>query len=173
MINREELARANASLKVIDVKGKGYAQVNERVKAFRDMCPCGEVVTEIAALDDNAVVVKATIRDETGKTLATGLAREERESSYINKTSYVENCETSAIGRALGFAGIGIDGSICSADELAVALNNQKASQAEKDVLMALAEKHKVPLLTWLMTTLTASDCGRFLVRIKEKYGDD
>lgn len=124
-MNYEQLKKANESLKTIDFKGKGYAQVNERVKAFRMVCPNGSITTEIVSLEDGVVTMKSTIMDEDGTILATGFAQEKESSSYINKTSFIENCETSACGRALGFAGIGIDGSMASADELANALNNQ------------------------------------------------
>lgn len=124
-MNYEQLKKANESLKTIEFKGKGYAQVNERVKAFRMICPNGAITTEIVDLSDGVVTMKATIIEEDGTILATGFAQEKESASYINKTSFIENCETSAVGRALGFAGIGIDGSMCSADELANALNNQ------------------------------------------------
>ena len=50
-------------------------------------------------------------------------------SSNINKTSYVENCETSAIGRALAMLGIGIDTSIASANEVADAIAKQDSKE--------------------------------------------
>ena len=124
-MNYEQLKKANESLKTIDFKGKGYAQVNERVKAFRMICPNGAITTEIVDLSDGVVTMKSTIIDEDGTILATGYAQEKESASYINKTSFIENCETSAVGRALGFAGIGIDGSMCSADELANALRKK------------------------------------------------
>ena len=108
-MNYEQLKKANESLKTIEFKGKGYAQVNERVKAFRMICPNGAITTEIVDLSDGVVTMKSTIIDEDGTILATGYAQEKESASYINKTSFIENCETSAVGRALGFAGIGID----------------------------------------------------------------
>lgn len=128
-MNYEQLKKANEALKTIDFKGKGYAQVNERVKAFRMVCPNGSITTEIVSMEDGVVTMRATVLEEDGTVLATGYAQEKESSSYINKTSYIENCETSAVGRALGFAGIGIDGSMASADELANALNNQNKSE--------------------------------------------
>lgn len=128
-MNYEQLKKANEALKTIDFKGKGYAQVNERVKAFRMVCPNGSISTEIVSMEDGVVTMRATVLEEDGTVLATGYAQEKESSSYINKTSYIENCETSAVGRALGFAGIGIDGSMASADELANALNNQNKGE--------------------------------------------
>lgn len=144
-MNYEQLKKANESLKTIEFKGKGYAQVNERVKAFRMICPNGAITTEIVDLSDGVVTMKATIIDEDGTILATGYAQEKESASYINKTSFIENCETSAVGRALGFAGIGIDGSMCSADELANALNNQGKAEyinkKEQAILTSMIQK--------------------------------
>lgn len=124
-ITYEQLKAVNDTMNKIDVKGKGYAQVNDRVKAFRQLCPMGAIETEIIALENGVVTMKATVTDEEGHVLGTGLAQEKESSSFINKTSFIENCETSAVGRALGFAGIGVDGSMASAEEVANAMINQ------------------------------------------------
>ena len=121
----EELQKANETLSTMDIKGKDYVLVNERVKAFRMLFPNGSIVTDIIDMHDGVVVMKATIRDDGGEILASGLAYEKESSSYINKTSYIENCETSAVGRALGFIGIGIDTAIASYEEVQNAVNNQ------------------------------------------------
>jgi hypothetical protein len=130
MITTEALKQINEKLEGIPVKGKNYVEVNTRVKAFRELCPEGMISTEIIEMADGVVTIKATIATEEGRIVSTGLAQEKESSSFINKTSYIENCETSAVGRALGFLGIGIDGSMCSADELATALNNQNKNPA-------------------------------------------
>jgi len=67
-----------------------------------------------------------------GKILAQGIAQEEKASSYINKSSYVENCETSAWGRALGNFGIGIDTSVASYEEVSNAILNQDTTTPKK-----------------------------------------
>lgn len=85
-------------------------------------------------MDSETVVMKATIADETGRVLATGTAYESKGSNYINKTSYVENCETSAVGRALGMLGIGSDSSMASADEMSNAIAAQAAAQDAEQV---------------------------------------
>ena len=69
--------------------------------------------------------LKAIIKNPDGVILATGLAYEKEGSTFINKTSYIENCETSAWGRALGNLGIGIDTSIASAEEVGNAIKQQ------------------------------------------------
>lgn len=129
MTTFEDLARVNASLSTVDIKGKDYVAVAQRIKGFRMLYPEGEISTVIVSLADGVVVMRATV-SVGGRVLSTGTACEEKQSSYINKTSYIENCETSAVGRALGFLGIGIDADICSAEELAGALT---AREEEKE----------------------------------------
>ena len=120
-------------MRSINIKGKSYIPVNERVKEFRSKYPELRVLTEIISLDENSVVMKATVSDMEGNILANGYAQEDRGSSNINKTSYVENCETSAVGRALGMFGIGIDDSMASADEVANAIDRQEALKQKVD----------------------------------------
>ena len=120
-------------MKTINIKGKEYVPVNERVKEFRAKYPELRVLTELVSLDENSVVMKATVTDMDGNILANGYAQEDRGSSNINKTSYVENCETSAVGRALGMFGIGIDASMASADEVANAIDRQEALKQKVD----------------------------------------
>jgi hypothetical protein len=88
-------------------------------------------------------VFRATIYDEDNNILGTGTAYENEKSSYINKTSYIENCETSAVGRALGMCGFGIDTSIASADEVVNAINNQ--GNDEPTPLQEYKPKEKTP----------------------------
>lgn len=160
MITAEALKTANEGLNKIPFKGKGYAMVTERVKAFRKICPCGKIATEIVEIGNGIVTMKATIADEQGNIIATGFAHEKEDGSYINKTSYVENCETSAIGRALGFVGIGIDDSIASADELANALTNQekKIGKKEKTILENMCKKKGLDPLTVFPCGLDLTD---------------
>lgn len=122
----EELSKANEQIKTTDIKGKSYAEVNQRIKIFRMLYPNGTISTDVVSMADGVVVMKATVSDDTGKILGTGTAYENENSSFINKTSYIENCETSAVGRALGMLGIGIDTSVTSAEELENALQQQE-----------------------------------------------
>lgn len=128
-MNRVEV---NASLPTIDIKGKQYVTVDSRVEAFRQLYPNGSIMTRIVNDNGDRCVFQATIMDEAGKTLATGHAFEVQSASYINKTSYLENCETSAVGRALGFLGIGSNGSIASADEVSAAIQQQEAQKPKQ-----------------------------------------
>ena len=112
-------------LKTINIKGKKYVEVNERLKYFRTNYPNHSLTSEITHIDSEMVVVKSDIINENGKVLATGHAHEEKSASFINKTSYVENCETSSWGRALANFGIGVDSNVASADEVVNAIKNQ------------------------------------------------
>ena len=125
-------AEVNASLPTIDIKGKQYVTVDSRVDAFWQLYPNGAIVTELVSDDGSRCVMKASVYStfDEQKPIATGHAFEVQSSSYINKTSYLENCETSAVGRALGFLGIGSNGSIASADEVSAAIQQQEVQKA-------------------------------------------
>lgn len=148
MATYEDLVRANETIKTTQIKGKEYAEVNQRIKAFRMLYPEGKITSCLLSNKDGVCVFMSHVYAEDGKLLGTGHAYEKESSSYINKTSYIENCETSAVGRALGMAGFGIDTSICSAEELTNALNNQKPKGWEdtRDRMYALAEDKGVPI---------------------------
>lgn len=121
----EEIKKANESLTPMDIKGKSYIDVAQRIKAFRSIVPGGAIITDMLSDVDGVCTFKATVYNADGQILATGHAQEKETSSYINKTSYIENCETSAVGRALGFIGLGSDTSIASLEEVVNAINNQ------------------------------------------------
>ncbi len=122
---------------MIQIHGKSYITVNERIKEFRanEKYKNWSIVTELVSFDDNSCVIKATILDSNGSVVAVGHAQEDRDSSLINKTSYVENAETSAVGRALGMLGIGIDTSVASADEMEMALAKQERIEAKQPII--------------------------------------
>lgn len=134
MITAEAIKKANEAIKTIELKtskgAKAYACVPARIEAFREICPNGAIITEILSIDDNAVMFKATAYDEEGHILATGHAREEKNATYINKTSFIENCETSAIGRCVGALGLTGSDSIATAEEVA---NAQAQAQAQQE----------------------------------------
>ena len=123
----KKLEEMNKILKTIDVKGKNYVEVNTRLKAFWELCENGKIKTHILSLDNGICVIQAEVYEnkEDTEPRATGIAYEKEGSTFINKTSYIENCETSAVGRALGNAGIGIDTSIASAEEVQNAILHQ------------------------------------------------
>lgn len=122
------------NFKTTNIRGKQYVEVNERIKFFRqeEEYKNWTISTEFTALDAEQCVCKALIADTQQRVIATGHAHEERSASHINKTSYVENCETSAIGRALAMMGIGIDTSIASANEVNEAIAKQESTPPKK-----------------------------------------
>jgi hypothetical protein len=125
---------------IINIRGKEYQTVALRVAKFRAANPAWTIRSEIVHIDADQVLMRAEILDESGRLLADGFAEEWRASSQINKTSAVENCQTSAIGRALACAGFG-GSEFASADELANALRHQSAvvaaPPAAQDVMAA------------------------------------
>lgn len=113
----------------VNIHGKEYLTVADRIHAVRQEHPEWRIITHLVD-SGQLVVMSATIQDGEGKTIATGYAEEERGSSNINRTSALENAETSAVGRALAFAGYqGTE--IASADEVVNAINQQAAKDAE------------------------------------------
>lgn len=157
-----DLAIANEQIRTTDIKGKDYAEVNQRIKAFRMVYPQGSIPTEIVSIENGVVIMKASVFTDEGKLLATGTAYEKEDSTFINKTSYIENCETSAVGRALGIAGFGIDVSVASAEEVQNAINNQQVTKEEADnykltfgkfkgMTLKEVEKEKPDYIDWLL----------------------
>lgn len=120
--------------KTTNIKGKEYVEVNQRLLFFRNepAYKGWSVENDIIAMDSESCVVKTIIRDNEGRVVATAHAQEDRSSSYINKTSYIENCETSAVGRALAMLGIGIETSIASSNEVSMAIAKQEKVQPAK-----------------------------------------
>ena len=116
-------------MKTINIKGKEYITVNERLIYFRtrDEFKGFGIKEDIVSIDNTEGIFKVTIYDSNGEPIVSAHAQEYRDSSYINKTSFVENGFTSALGRALGYLGIGIDTSIASANEVQNAVTNQKS----------------------------------------------
>jgi hypothetical protein len=122
-------------LKSINIKGKQYVEVNERLRYFRENYKDWSLESGVIEKTENSIIIKATIKDNEGRVRATGIAEEIKGSTFINKTSYVENCETSAWGRALANLGIGIDVSVASFDEVANAINQQKPKPKKKKTI--------------------------------------
>lgn len=152
MIGYEQIENANKAITKTTLTHKDkagretssdYVEVNQRIKAFRMLYPEGFIHTVLMSNDDGVCIFLASVGywDESGeeRILATGTAYETEGSTFINKTSYIENCETSAVGRALGMLGLGIDTSVASYEEVSNAIANQpgerKASPKQIEVL--------------------------------------
>lgn len=182
MISYEEILKANESIKATDIKGKNYAEVNQRIKAFRMLFPNGQITTEILSIENGVCIIKATASDNEGFVLGTGTAYEKEGSSFINNTSYIENCETSAVGRALAMCGIGIDVSVASKEEVENAKLNQNmdelATEPQKKAIRSFCTKHKINLeQLWKLNnctedTLTNRQATDLLLQFANKYGD-
>lgn len=111
----------------VNIHGKQYLTVAERVATFRDDHPEWGIHTDIVSNAD-VVVIKAMVINPEGFVLGTGYAEEVRGSTNINKTSALENCETSAIGRALASVGYGGE-QYASANEVNDAILQQKVEE--------------------------------------------
>jgi hypothetical protein len=140
-------------LKTVDIKGKAYVPVNARMMYFRthEEFKGYSLDSEIIELTATSVTIKAIVRNVEGRIIASGLANENKNDGYINKTSFIENCETSAWGRALSNLGIGIDTSIASYDEVFTAQAKQAAPTKPKPKPKPLSQKPVVkvkPILT-------------------------
>lgn len=154
-MNYSDIQKVNSEITMLPIQKKDkngklttkdYAMVPERITAFRKLFPTGFITTEIVSHDGQTVLMqtKAGYYDEKGAPiiLATGFAQEVKGLGLVNGTSYIENCETSSVGRALGMCGLGINGGgICSAEELANAItaqnqikeNENRTTRAPKD----------------------------------------
>lgn len=158
---------------------KEYVMVKDRVAAFREDFPKGAILTDLLKDEDGVAVIKATILDSDGSILATGIAYEREGSTNINSTSYIENCETSAVGRALGFCGYGIDDSLGSANEVANAILQQEelgalATEAEKSRFIIMARRmgyeptDVMKEIGWKNGPMTKAQHGAALLWLKE-----
>ena len=153
MITYEDLERVNKEIQTIDVKERPYAQVSQRIKAFRKLFPTGFICTDLISNENGVCIIKATVgyKDENGErcVIGTGTAYEKENSSFINKTSYIENCETSAVGRALGMCGFGIDADVASAEEVQNANLQQEAEKPitaeQRKALTKMMKEDNIP----------------------------
>ena len=145
-----------------------YVQVNERIEKFYEKYPEGSIQTEIITNENGMVIFKAyAYRNNEDTKPATGHAMEKEGSSYINKTSHIENCETSAVGRALAMLGFEIKKSVASREEV----ENAKLQQE----MMKTIDKGTA---TALVNTLKAEgfsdeDIGKSLAKYKVKKAEE
>tara|TARA_S200002703_G_C3775816_1_gene238891 strand:+ start:79 stop:579 length:501 start_codon:yes stop_codon:yes gene_type:complete len=153
-------------MQTVNIKGKKYVEVHERVTHLRNNYKTAQLLTEIISNNNGMCVMKATLYIDD-KIVSTGHAYEKEDSNYINKTSYIENCETSAVGRCLGNYGIGINSSIASADEVMNAINKQEQKPKEHNEwekkLLEQANNDESVLLS-------ISDSWRFGIKTEKQY---
>ena len=159
-------------MKTIDIKGRPYVTVSERVKALRNKYGFDvAIITEIHSLTENYVVIKAQLVDSENRIISTGYAKENQGDTFINKGSHIENCETSAVGRCLAFAGFGIDAEIASAEELINSDSNSLLSDGQRitienmlqDCTLSAEIIDKIEKELDVMTHSRAEDCIEYL----------
>lgn len=160
-ITYQQIKEANDSIRTTDIKGKEYAEVNQRIKAFRMVYPTGTILTDMLSNEGGVAVFKCTVMDGD-HILGTGTAYEKEGSTFINKTSYIENAETSAVGRALGMCGFGIDTSVASAEEVQNAQLNQKtetkATESQVKIIRELYDDENIQKMLEYYNVQTLED---------------
>ncbi len=156
-------------LKTINIKGKEYVEVNERIIFFRKNYKNHALITEVIDKTDDTILIKATVLNEQGVALATGHAEEVKGSTFINKTSYVENCETSAIGRCLGCLGIGIDTSVASYEEVANAVKQQEKVDTITKYTLDIGDANWDKVLKYVSANKNLG-LEKVLIQLKKKY---
>ncbi len=125
-------------LETINIKGKKYATVSTRVKHLREDYKDLKMDVNIVATDNDhqGVWIKASIYEKGAKKddipIAAGIAYEQKSASGVNSTNWTENCDTSAVGRALANLGIGIEDAYASANEMELALEKEKQNKEPK-----------------------------------------
>ena len=167
-----------------------YVQVNERVMKFWQDHPEGRINTEIIRWENGVIVMKAFVYDDytNSQPTATGHAYEKEDSSYINKTSALENCETSAIGRALAVMGYEIKKSIASREEVSNAMEQQNkikqaasattrttttqrevhtATTAQINAIKKIAESKKVDISKHDLNTMTTTQASNLIKELQ------
>ena len=173
MTTYADIKRANEAIKTTEIKGKDYAEVNQRIKAFRMVYPTGYIDNKIVSLEGGVCVMVSQVgyTDENGNkcNLGIGHAYEKEDSSFINKTSYIENCETSAVGRALGMAGFGIDVSVASAEEVQNAILNQddKATEKQLSLIRDLAKAQGKEVDESIISRWTKQQASDFIAKYR------
>ena len=144
MVDVKEIQSAIERMKTVNIKGKQYTMVAQRVEAFRVLVGAGlGMTTDILTDDDKRVVIRAQITSSTGHVVASGMAEELR-GVGINKTACIENCETSAVGRALANFGLH-GGEYASADEIEKVDRTKEKQREQREVEEAQAKPNETP----------------------------
>lgn len=110
--------------KAVNIGGKPYVMVNERIIKFNELFPNGSIIPELITIPTSEEVwMKVTVCPDNSlppenRRYFVGHSQATWGDGFINKTAALENCETSAVGRALAMLGIGVLSSIASAEEV-------------------------------------------------------
>ena len=127
-----------------------YETVEERLIKYWKDNPDGRIHTRLLEHSPSRFIVEASVfrKADDSAPWATGLAEETVQGRGVNATSALENCETSAIGRALANAGYATKGKRPTREEMGkvVAKSNAEAAIAEAKAKMAQTGKEYVPV---------------------------
>ncbi len=155
-------------LPTMNIKGKQYVMVKDRILAFNEHFPNGCIQTEIVSpLDSKTIIVKAIVTPDAKNPERKFIDYSQAVigQGYINTTSALENASTSAVGRALAYMGIGVIESVASADEVSKAIsqpdtdaewikkNNKKTEELNETTVARKCSIHNIPLLRALSKT--------------------
>lgn len=154
--------------KAIQIKGKDYVQVKDRVLYFNEKYPNGCIRTSLVSWENNIItMISKVVPDvENMERYFTGYSQEIVGEGMINKTSALENAETSAVGRSLALMGIGVIDSIASTDEMNKAFNRAPDAKVQAtpkgnckdcgaDMIMSQRGKVYCSKKCWLNETVT------------------
>lgn len=165
-------------MKTINIKGKDYVMVHERIKSIAKKDPFQNeysIETDYQFYPEFKMwVVKARL--ELKGNIYTGLAQEIIDDGYINATSALENCETSAVGRAFGMAGIGIDTGFASADEMQKAttwMSEQEKNECKRLIAEGETEQARKIMKERKMKRVWREELEKDLSVSKSKKPDD
>jgi hypothetical protein len=161
--------------KAIDIKGKDYVMVKDRVQYFNDTYPNGSIATYAEFYPEAAMwFVRAVVLpdSDSGDRMFTGCSQAIIGDGYINKTAALENAETSAVGRALAFMGIGVIDSIASTDEInkATAAKGKQSTKVQPLTKKGCISTDKQEHLLELMKNMSKSQLGE-VGKTLAKYG--
>ena len=154
-------------LESIPIGSKNYVLVKTRLQYFRKHYENATIDTNHIFFDGESIMCKTEIHID-GKLAATGMAHEEKRKSNINATSFVEVCETSSVGRALGMLGIGITESVATFDEV----NNAQKQQAEMEKVESLLNYKAEQLGIQLFNAINEEDEDSIKAIVSEMRGD-
>jgi len=147
------------------IKGKEYTEVKDRVVYFRNEYPKYSLVAIPVTLDEKVAIFRAEVTDEQGKVISNGYAMETANNGMVNKTNHIENAETSAKGRALGFLGIGIVGGIATVEDIKT-IDDEQIEELQE--LMKQKGSDKMALLShFKISTLKEMDRNMYITAIE------
>ena len=144
-----------------------YVMVKTRLQYLRKHYENADIKTEILHFDGESIMCKVILFID-GKSVSEGIAHEEKSKNNINATSFVEVCQTSALGRCLGIYGIGITTSVATYDEVKNAIAQQEAN-AKADELM----QYKAESLSSKLMIAIEQDDEQGIAEVEKDYRGD